>query len=460
MTSSHAKSPTLMDVGADDGRGPFTAGLAAATSVGLSPRWVQYSGISAAACKVGEALADLATMNTRGGQRPTLDREFLAYVAGLSRADKLTPYLRELQNIGFLTVFDGGVDPLNGKRQQRRGQDGRPLPDHFEIALEPPLGYVGPRNLTQVHAQFITDRDAVYRAVEEAGKTPRVGRHAIPRTEVGRLESPQVAAVPQIRGQSADPVPQIRGQGKNPQVAAVPQIRGPLQIDQRSSISEREIEGSMEPVPGGAAGPPATGMDEQLASAVRDRVLQLGWLEWAERRGIKNFELGEPDVDLVQTAMCSVIADGRVDLATATKIAQHALVRAKSQQAPAVYVAGAFSETRLVEWLRRTTAVKLSDNPLPLPGASAAQADVAKANGQPDREKPRPVLPEWCGTCGEGVSPAAVRLNPRLRLVQPAEYGQLPSKCPVCHPDVVNPASGGDTPVTPAPLDHQEPLHV
>src|SRR5690606_33749279 len=220
----------------------------------------------------------------RGDQRPALDREFVAYLAGLSRADKLPPFLEELQEIGFLSIFDGGPDPTTGRRRQRRDKSGRPVFDHFAITLEPPDGYVGPRNLTEVHAQFVADRDAAYREAVAANKKPRVGRQTIRRTEVGYVdesqvstvpgfrgqdspavpgfrgqqEFPQVSPVPGFRGQDSPAVPGFRGQQEFPQVSTVPGFRGPV-LDSIDSSPRRRGEESIEPVAGGTAEPPATG---------------------------------------------------------------------------------------------------------------------------------------------------------------------------------------------------------
>src|SRR5215470_3911315 len=151
-----------------DRRGPFTIGVVAATNVGLSPRWVHYSGVSLAARAAAEVLADMATMRAHGDQAPTLDRERLAYFVGVGRADKLAPVLAELQAIGFLTIYGAGVDPATGRRRQRRDAQGRPLPDRFAISLHPPATYVGPGTLTEADTQFVADRNAAHQAATAA----------------------------------------------------------------------------------------------------------------------------------------------------------------------------------------------------------------------------------------------------------------------------------------------------
>ncbi|TLW89242.1 hypothetical protein FFT09_22715 [Saccharomonospora piscinae] len=172
----------------------FITQAAQAPSVGLSPRWVQYSGVSPVARTIAELLTDdllTAQGDNAGG---VLDREYLAYEAGLGRADKVGAPLNELVGIGFLTIFDGGVDPETGRRRPRRDASGNPLPARYVINLEPPAGYLGPRNRTEARARYIVDRDLAYREVEKAGRKPRAGRVTIRRTEVGRVEAQQAAS--------------------------------------------------------------------------------------------------------------------------------------------------------------------------------------------------------------------------------------------------------------------------
>ncbi|WP_224392916.1 hypothetical protein [Pseudonocardia sp. ICBG1293] len=273
------------DAPAGAGRELFTAGVAAATSVGLSPRWVHYSGVSATARLVAEVLVDMATMRPAGDQAPVLDRERLAYHVGVGRADKLAPAVAELVGIGFLTIYSGGVDPVTGRRRQRRDTRGRPVPDRFVVALQPPADYAGPSTLTEADASFAVDRDAAYQAARAGGRRARTSNITIHRlghrpatnrqvrTDPGfggqgpagdpgiggQREFPQVRTDTQIRGQVDATDPGIGGQPAFPQVRTDTEIRGHLQRE-RSSISPegREIE-EIEPVPGGSAPPPATG---------------------------------------------------------------------------------------------------------------------------------------------------------------------------------------------------------
>ena len=433
-SADHAHMPSpVVDVGEGDGPGPFTLNLTRATSLGLSPRWVQYSGVTATARAIAEALTDLVTMG-HVDQAPTLDREYLAYAAGLSRADQTRPFLQELQDIGFLVIAPPRVNPRTGK--QSRGSNGRPLPDRFAINLEPPAEYAGPRNLTEFHTHFLGDRQAAYQVAKETGKRVRAGNVAIRRTEFARTRTPQVngdtttvgqglkrdtgtlgqAGFPQVIGdttgigsgrQAVTQEPWVK-QGFRRSSVTQPEL-GHLQIDQRSSISEGEIEDrSIEPVPGGAAQPPATGMDERQAAEVRELVRQLPWIRWAELRGTK-FQLMQGDADVLQAAICEAMASAGITLDQAAEVGRAALGEAKTN--PVGYVTDAFRR-HLPRRLRALAVEPLADNPLPLPGTPDPQVSGSKPGKQgkgpaaavpDDGEKPKPELPA-CTTCdcGEG----------------------------------------------------------
>lgn len=448
MTASRTKPTAAVNVNDDDGREAFTVGLATATTIGLSPRWVQYSGVSLAARAAAEILTDMATMHTHGDQAPTLDRERLAYHVGIGRADKVAPVLDELVAIGFLTIYSGGVDPTTGKRRQRRDSQGRPITDRFSITLEPPYRYVGPTTMTEADAAFAADRDAAYQAAKDTGKRVRAGNITIYRNSIGQLTNPQVStdpssrghdgggdpgirghrATPQvspdtgIRGQGGSADPGFRGQLTVPQVTADTGIRGHLQID-RSAISEREIEGSIEPVPGGTAKPPATGLHEQAVTESRQLVRRLPWSEWAELRGVE-FQLMQGDADAVQAAICDAMAAAGITLDQAAEIGRAALAEAKTN--PVGYVTDAFRK-HLPRRLKALAVEPLANNPLPLPnapssarpGAPKPQAGTSKAVGQQGTGRPAagpvdagdsttstPALPA-CVTCeareGEGL---------------------------------------------------------
>lgn len=148
-------------------------------TIGLSPLWVQYSGVTVAARAAAELLADLAE-HAPGDELPALDREFIAYHLDLGRADRIAPVLAELEAIGFLTIH-GDLNPLTGKRRRLRNSKGLPVPDRFSVALHPPAEYGGPQSLQEIHAQFVDDREAAYQAAKTARKRARRGSFVIRR---------------------------------------------------------------------------------------------------------------------------------------------------------------------------------------------------------------------------------------------------------------------------------------
>jgi hypothetical protein len=142
---------------------------------------VQYSGVSPAARAAAEVLADLAVTHDGGEDPPVLDRELVAYLVGLGRADKLAPVLTELQTIGYLTIYGAGLEQSAGRPRQLRNDHGWLLPDRFAVTLQPPAGYHGPSTLSESRAMFAQDRDEAYQAAREAGRRVRSGQVTIRR---------------------------------------------------------------------------------------------------------------------------------------------------------------------------------------------------------------------------------------------------------------------------------------
>jgi hypothetical protein len=154
-----------------------------------------------------------------------------------------------------------------------------------------------------------------------------------------------------------------------------------------------ERDRSIEPVPGGTAKPPATGLDERQVAAVRELVRRLPWARWAKRHN-PDFWLTPVDADTVQTAICSAIATTGVTLDQAGEIGRTALGQAKTT--PVKYVTDAFGPTHLARRLRALDAEPLSDNPLPLPGD--IESEKAPAAAPAGAKQAKPVLGK-CDTC-------------------------------------------------------------
>lgn len=187
----------------------------------------------------------------------------------------------------------------------------------------------------------------------------------------------------------------------------------------------------MEPVPGGPAEPPATGLDERQVDEVRQLVRALPWREWAEARGAE-FQLMAFDADVVQAAICEAMTGAGITLDQAAEIGRAALGEAKSKS-PVGYVADAFRK-HLPRRLRALAIEPLAENPLPLPSAAKPPVSVPKLAKQgkatpaePDEAEPKPVLPA-CSTCRaeEGET------YPSARTVTGADGRE--QRCPDCLP--------------------------
>lgn len=173
-------------------------------------------------------------------------------------------------------------------------------------------------------------------------------------------------------------------------------------------------------MPGGAAGPPATGMDEGRVGAVRELVRRLPWVEWAELRN-PEFQLTPVDADLVQAAICAAMASAGITLDQAAAIGQAALGDATKTARPVGYVVDAFRK-HLPRRLRALGVEPLSDNPLPLlgkpkrqvgpPSATTHEGEGAATADTDAGESAKPVLPA-CETCGarEGEGPSYRRVT-------------------------------------------------
>lgn len=338
----------------------FIAQAAHAPSVGLSPRWVHYSGVSAEAQALAELLADNVLHVWGDNADGEIDREYLAYFANLRRADRVKDPLNELVEIGFLTIFDGGVDPDTGRRRPRRDASGTPLPARYVISLEPPAGYVGPRNATEARAQFLMDRDLAYREAEKAGRKPRKGNVTIQRTQFGRVEAGQPTRV-------ADVVS--------------------LQIHS-DHVS-------------------------QVEASTRDRVTELvrglPWESYANRVQRK-VNVSRQDVDDLVGAIGPLLDSGRLTFEQARTIARAAFL--KSTGNPVSYVVRAFTE-KLSRWLGEIDTVMVVE-------PSKTSREDARAAAEAEPAVPvRPELPA-CDVCGarEG-DPLPWRMIPSSSIDEP-----------------------------------------
>ena len=382
---------------------PIKVGLTQATSVGLSPRWVHYSGVSERACALAEVLTDIATMNTHGDNAIELDRELLAYLIG-AHANRTSRPLTELTDAGFLEIYTGQATP-EGKR-----------PDTFLINLEAPAEYTGPRNLTEVYAQFIADRDAAYQAVRDRGKRPRSGQVSIPRSHYNRAAFSQV--------------------NPDKQNVSLPRARRSDSSSLRSEEDRRE-ERDSEPEAGRWQAPGTGSVEDEAAGVARDLVMRIPWQAWQEHTG-KELVLVVDDEDQIAQAVAEAIRAGRVTAEQAEQILPAALVEATNN--PVSFLVGAFKGKKLARWVRSTQVVDVSQraNTLPFPDVAASTPQdghntVSESAVAPNGDSlgVGAEWPEWCGECGD-QDPRA-EFVATLRRV-PGGEGRM-QRCPACHPD-------------------------
>jgi len=408
---------------------PIAVGLTHATSVGLSPRWVHYSGVSERACALAEVLTDIATMSTYGDNAIDLDRELLAYLIG-AHANRTSRPLTELTEVGFLEIYTGQATA-----------DGRAT-DTFLINLEAPADYTGPRNLTEVYAQFIADRDAAYQAARDGGKRPRSGQVSIPRSHYGRTSFSQVNPDKQNVSQGAEPSEQNVSQGAFSQVNPDKQnvsLSRARRFDLSSLRSERDRreERESEPDAGRFEAPGTGSVDDDAAVAARELVVRIPWQAWQQHTG-KDLVLVADDEDQITRAVAEAIRAGRVTAEQAEQILPAALVEATNN--PVSFLVGAFKGKKLARWVRSTQVVDVSarTDTLPFPDVATMRSqkdhsgatDVAVAT-QDSSSVVTTEMPEWCGECGD-QDPRAEFVAPMRRV--PGPDGRL-QRCPVCHPD-------------------------
>jgi hypothetical protein len=374
--------------------------------------------MEAAADKVLTAAQVLIADRTRGhgDAAVKLDRDLVATICGYSSSKKCGWIFDYLESIGFLVIQRHYATPGRGRQA-----------DTFVTFDETPANYVGPRTYAELAralrdperplaATLFLDQDLQPRRSDRqsphgnhrAGSASPDGDHqSEPQypdgnfgpVSAGQLDSPHMGTIrPNQGAQMGTLVGESAGHPEQPH-------GGTFTSDQIDLLSPRGERGgrSIEPVPGGAAKPPATGMDERRTAAVRELVRRLPWDEWAKRREAK-LRLTQGDADVVHAAICEAMASAGITLDQAAAVGLAALAEAKSN--PVGYVADAFRK-HLARRLRALAVEPLSDSPLPLPGKKpqagpqlADQQHKGAAAANPDVGKPaKPVLPA-CATCG------------------------------------------------------------
>ncbi|MBN9757788.1 hypothetical protein DMP14_20570 [Pseudonocardia sp. Ae707_Ps2] len=375
--------------------------------------------ISTAADKVLTAAQVLLADRVRSTdpERVELDRTKLARWCGYESANKAGWLFDYLSQIGFLRI----------DRHYVPGQRGRAA-DTFTVFTQPPVGYVGPRTYSELD-RALSDPTTPTRlfvapprphppgpgaqmgtkmvsAAVSAGqgldahlgtKTPGLG------AQMGtKMVSAAVSAGQGLDAHLGTKTPGLGAQmGIKTAVSAGQGLDAHLGIFSRSidsSPRSRRGEESMEPVPGGAAEPPATGHRDPAGSAGADRaagagaaaeaavevgaevgalVARLPWVEWARtaKRASSSWRPTVDDVERVGSAIQSGL-DAGITLVEASEIACAAMRDATGTQ-PVTYVSQAFTR-HLSRWLRIIQVAPLDENPLPLAPAPPTSRDTTR----------------------------------------------------------------------------------
>ncbi|OLM08460.1 hypothetical protein Ae505Ps2_6166 [Pseudonocardia sp. Ae505_Ps2] len=274
--------------------------------------------ISTAADKVLTAAQVLLADRVRSTdpERVELDRTKLARWCGYESANKAGWLFDYLSQIGFLRI----------DRHYVPGRRGRAA-DTFTVFTQPPVGYVGPRTYAELD-RALSDPTTLTRLFVAPPRPHPPG----PGAQMGtKMVSAAVSA----------------GQGLDAHLGIFSRS-----ID--SSPRSRRGEESMEPVPGGAAEPPATGHRDPAGSAGADRaagagaaaeaavevgaevgalVARLPWVEWAQTatRASSSWRPTVDDVERVGSAIQSGL-DAGITLVEASEIACAAMRDATGTQ--------------------------------------------------------------------------------------------------------------------------------
>jgi hypothetical protein len=314
-----------------------------------------------------------------------LTRDKVARRCGLTDGKSAGWLFDYLELIGFLRIERHYAVP-------GRGRD----VDTFTVYTQPPANYVGPRThaelelalddpdrrqaavlfLDQLAMRTDSDESTTFEREQPAQSPTLLGKTA---GQSGHHGSPTFAT------EQGDASPTLLAETAGHREG---DPSATLSLIDRSSIVK--IDRSIEPVPGGPAAPPATGLDDDQAAAVRELVGRLGWAEWSRRRVNGRFRLSRAGADEVQAAICAALVRGYVAMDQVAAVGQAALFEAK--KTPVAYVARAFSPANVGRHIRALGDEPLSDDPLPPPDEPDERNDRAPA-------PPDDALPA-CTTCG------------------------------------------------------------
>jgi hypothetical protein len=334
------------------------------------------------------------------------NRQRLALWCGYERFDKVAWVLNYLVEIGFLRIFDGGVDEIGRRKPRRDPKTGQPIPNEYVVYTEPPRHYRGPRTFAELDALITSD-------IEEAvDKDRAAGRNGRPRSvQLRRRELFGVSA-----GQTEPP----RGGQPSPTAESSGVSAGQTEPPRGGRLKEGKREGEKDPTgpsrltegaTAGPATPSAAPQESAVADEVRELVRRLPWDHYGH-------DLRRKEAVQVGLAIQAAMDSCGLTLDEAREHALHALAVSPERkvQKLAGWVAGAFREENLLE--------PLSDDPFPPLAAPVAAEPEAPLVADPAS----PVRLSACSTCR---TPEGGR---RPQRVVPREGGRS-APCPECRPE-------------------------
>ncbi|OEJ22299.1 hypothetical protein BGK67_32545 [Streptomyces subrutilus] len=239
--------------------------------------WIGLADIDAKAKELYWLLA--LHLNRRRGDRyvwPTT--EILALLMGYSRGDKITKFVRELEGIGALTV----IKVPDGRGPQHKNV--------YKLRRTPPVGYSGPRSLSQFYDQL---GHAYEEAVLEDIKADDTGRRA------RQAVSPRVggdgrAVSPELGGHVA---PQ-RGADVPPQSGAVTRRSLNKKKDNENQAPSARSAGDARRAPTGRRGHATGGRAAAIGAQAPRKRSGIGKgqvrMTQAQARAVRSVEEGYP----------------------------------------------------------------------------------------------------------------------------------------------------------------------
>ncbi|MBB3053522.1 hypothetical protein FHS23_004576 [Prauserella isguenensis] len=368
-----------------------------------------------------------STANAHGDARVTVTRSAIAHWAGYSRYDKAAWIVQWLQRIGFLTVYRHYTHGKGGGGRTR---------DSFTVRLDPPENYRGPTHTGELAAAY-ADPEAWGSIWTEDPESAGQGQHPLQGVKPEKVLPPTEGKALKTAGQGQNPLWGVKpekvlpptegkalktaGQGQNPLQGVFPRARR----SESDLLSEERRGDQTEPVPGGAAEPPATGKDEHDVAAA-EIVEAAPWDRVATRLG-SAVSASQLDVDQMTGRIAERLRDGSVTVVQARQVIAAALEEARHK--PVAYVAGAFGAGQLSSWRARVSRVVLAQ---PSTSGEQISADVVDSDSDSlasaDAAESLPECEE-CGTPQGGSVKGRFRRDENGRMVRDAEGHHVPCAC-------------------------------